>query len=163
VKAGDVLAKISTSSGEINVKAECEGTVSKLLVETGQEIAAGTEVVRITPKESGNLVVLYVPVTDAQSIKSGMEVTFTPVSGESSDAFGEVLVSSTYAASISNMPYVVGTDNGMADLFVQNGPVCAIVCKLNNDLPKNTLVTGKIVTENVAPISKFLTNLKDST
>ena len=184
IKEEDELVALKSGDGsEFTVKATCSGTLTDYVVEVGTKIPSGTEIARFTPEtEQEQLVACYVPVTVAQQLKKDMKVLLYPSSIDSQkyghmeawiDHIGE------YAASTSNMWYVVGMDNLVADQFLSQGPVVLVTCRIKTDMaakngyywsseggkqltvPNGTFVTAKIITDESAPITKLFNGLKE--
>jgi hypothetical protein len=84
-----------------------------------------------------------------------------------------------YAASLSGMAGVIGTGNNLDAAFTQNGAVVTVACELYPDantisgyfwsnekgaevvVTNGSLVTAKIVTEEVAPITKLFAKISE--
>ena len=91
---------------------------------------------------------------------------------------GEALIYSNNNTT-SNMWYVVGADNLIAEQFVANGPVVPVVCRFKTDsstqsglywtsenaedliVSNGTFVSAKIVVDECAPITKLINGLKE--
>ena len=184
LKAGDVIIKVKNSSGEIfDIKIIQDGTLTDTLVQVDSKVYAGAEVARYTPDiQQEQLVICYVPVTMVNQLEQGMKVLLYPY-GIDSQEYGhmeaEISMVGEYAVSASNMWYVTGADNMVADQFLANGPVVAVMCEIKGDsatksqyywssdnaknivLSNGTFVSAKIVTEENAPITKLIRNLKE--
>lgn len=184
VKAGDEIAEMKNSTNkEFSIKATQSGTLSEILVEVDSPVCAGFEVARYTPAiNQDQIVVCYVPLTTAKQLKKDMEVLVYPTSVDSQkyghmecwiESIGE------YAATTSNMWYVVGADNLIAEQFVSNGPVVPVVCRFKTDsstksglywtsknaedltVSNGTFVSAKIVVDECPPITKLINGLKE--
>jgi hypothetical protein len=86
----------------------------------------------------------------------------------------------SYPVNSSNMWYVLGTDNLVADQFLQNGPVVAVICEIKKDsstksgyywtseqgekltISNGAYVSAKIVVSEDKPIEKLLGSIKDT-
>ncbi len=189
-KSGDQIKKdegiltVKSNDGkEYTVKATTDGKISDYLVEVDAKIYSGAEIARYTPNISQDqVVVCYVPVSVAKQLEKDMKVLLYPTSVDSQkyghmeawvDSVGE------YAAATSNMWYVVGADNMVADQFLQQGPVVSVVCRIKTDantdsgfywtsekgkdvtVSNGTFVSAKIITDECAPITKLLNSIKD--
>ena len=77
---GDKVVDIKNSKNEtITVIAQENGYVSEILVENEMQVFQGSELLRVTPAVSEKqVVVLFVPVNDAQKLEAGMKVMVTP-------------------------------------------------------------------------------------
>lgn len=162
VNAGDKIAVISTASGEDrDVISDRSGTVSLVLGQPGDMITGGTELLRLTPADSGvRSVVFYVPATQAQQMKSGMDAVVTISGQQERRLSGKVISVSSGAVSVGNMALVLGADNGMSDVFASQGPVYSVICSFGDDIPETGLVvSGKIILEQSAPINRLLSGL----
>lgn len=184
VKEEEGLAVVKTGDGsEYTVTASDSGTLTDYVVEVGAKVSAGMEIARFTPNtEQEQLVACYVPITIAQQLKEDMKVLLYSSSADSQtyghmegwiDSIGE------YAANTSNMWYVVGADNLMADQFLSQGPVVLVTCRIKTDdgaksgyywssengkqltVSNGTFVTAKIITDESAPITKLFNGLKE--
>lgn len=178
---GDVIARIQNADGVTDITAPADGTLSFCLCEEGMDVYTGYELARYTPATDDELIALcYVPQTQVQSIHSGMEIIINPIGTDEQQnghMEGKVLSVSTHAANINNMAYVLGAENNIAELFVSQGGVSAVVCSIKADkstasgfawsgkngakveIGSGTLFVGKIVTDEYAPITKVFTFL----
>ena len=184
VNAGDIIAKMKNSVGnEIEIKAAEQGVLTDLLITENSKIYAGAEVARYTPSIEGEqVVVCYVPLVLATQIEEEMQVLLYP-SGIDSQKYGHmeavVIHVGDYPASTSNLWYVLGADNLVAEQFVANGPVVAVLCEIELDadtksgfywsskngesltLSNGTYVSAKIVVDECAPITKLIRNIRE--
>lgn len=184
VKKGDTIIKVKSNDGEEHsIKADNNGKITKLLVDVGVELFSGTEIARFTPDLAyDNIVVCFVPLIEAQKITKDMKVLLYPSSVDS-QKYGhmeaEVYSVSEYAVNAGNLKYVLGSDNLVADQFINNGPVISVICKIKTDSSTNsgyywssengklltisngTFMSAKIVVDECAPITKLFNNIKD--
>lgn len=184
ISPGDPIASILTGDGsEVSVEASGSGIVSAALVEAGDPVYAGAELLRYTPQsDAEQLVVCYIPVSAAGQLEKDMDVMVYPASVDS-QRYGhmEAWVESIgdYPVNVNNMWYVLGADNMAADQFLANGPVTAVVCRVRTDsstksgcywtsesggeltVPNGTGVSAVIVTDRCAPITKLIHGLKE--
>ena len=185
---GDTLFRVRSSTGEIkDITAPEDGTMTMLLCSEGDEVMPSTEVypgyeiARYSPSVDGELMALcYVPVTEARNIRSGMEMQISPVGVDTQQCghmTGVVVSVGEYAASVSNMAYVLGADNQLAELFIAAGPVVAVACEIKSDqnssngfhwsnakgktltISNGTLFSAKLITDEYAPITKIFGDL----
>jgi len=142
----------------------------------------GSEVVRITPKVQANqIVVCYVPLAQAKKIERGMTVNVS-LDSLDSQSYGNMVARvvniDAYATSTTGMSSVIGSGNYLDTTFTNGGPVVAVACELypgetqsgyywSNEkgakvaVTNGSLVTAKIVTEEVAPISKLFSKINE--
>ena len=138
VKKGDTIIKVKSNDGEEHsIKADNNGKITKLLVDVGVELFSGTEIARFTPDLAyDNIVVCFVPLIEAQKITKDMKVLLYPSSVDS-QKYGhmeaEVYSVSEYAVNAGNLKYVLGSDNLVADQFINNGPVISVICKIKTE------------------------------
>lgn len=184
VQAGDVTAVIKAGDGtEYQVLAEQAGQITAVLAEAGEEIYPGKELIRYTPQaESAQAAVFYVPTAQAGQLKKDMKVLVSPTSVDSQkygrmEAWIEEV--GAYPAENQNLWYVLGKDNLVAEQFLAEGPVTAVVCRLRTDstssngyywssengkkltLSNGTFVSGTIIISENAPITKLIGSMKD--
>ncbi len=184
IKKDDGILIVKSNDGkEYTVKATSDGKITEYLVEVDAKVYSGAEIARYTPSiGQDQIVVCYVPVSTAKQLKRDMKVLIYPTSVDSQkyghmeawvDTIGE------YAAVTSNMWYVVGADNMVADQFLQQGPVVSVVCRFKTDantdsgfywtsekgkdvtISNGTFVSAKIITDECAPIMKLFNSIKD--
>lgn len=185
VKKGEGIIVIKSADNiEHTIKATDNGKITDYLIDIDSKVYTGTEIARFTPNISQDqVVVCYVPLVTSNQLKKDMKVLLYPTSVDSQkyghmeawiDSIGE------YAAGTSNMSYVLGTDNLVADQFLNDGPVVSVVCRIKTDsstksgfywtsdngkalsVSNGTLVSAKIVTEECAPITKLFNNIKEN-
>lgn len=184
VEKDDVLLVIKSSDGkEHKVKATEDGTVTSVLTAVETSIYVGAEIARYTPKSAADqVVVCYVPLSMAKLLEKDMEVLLYPTSIDTQKyghMEGTVVSVGDYAVATSNMWYVFGADNLVAEQFLANGPVVSVVCKIKTDddtesgfywssdkgadltVSNGTFLSVKIVTDESAPITKLFNNLKE--
>lgn len=184
VAPGDKVASIRLGDGqEKDVLAPGGGTVSSVLAQEGGQALSGDELFRYTP-ETGleQVAVCYVPSGEAASLRPGMKVLlYQTASGQQGGGHieGEVAAVGAFPANLTNMAYVLGSGNQLAEQVAAQGPVTAVACRLREDpsapggyswagakaqsgaLPNGTPLTVKIVTAENAPLAKLLGGLKD--
>lgn len=184
VGKGDDIIKIKSSDGkEYIIEAYGDGIITELLVSYDSEIYSGTEIARFTPDiKQDNVVVCFVPLTEAKQLKKEMNVLLYPLSVDS-QKYGhmeaEIYSVGNYAVNANNLKYVLGSDNLVSEQFTNNGPVVSVICKIKTDSSSNsgyywssengkfltvsngTLMSAKIVIDECAPITKLFNNLKE--
>ena len=183
---GDPFISLVNDGEEKTFASDQVGVVSEVLVKPGDQVTQGTELVRIRPMVSAGqkqVVVCYVPMQNIDKIKRGMEVNISLTSAESNQyghMKGRVTNVDAWASSTNGFTAVLGADNNMAGLFTANGSsVCAVTCELvpdaatasgyywSNEKGRQLTLSGKamcsvkIITEEVAPITKLFSVLKD--
>ena len=131
-------------------------------------------------KESGNIVVCYVPLTEGKSLQLGMETLIAPISVDRQKfghMEGEIVYIDEYITAIDSIRNTLGEDNMLADQFMNGGPVVAVTCKLKTDersdngfywsnrngrnvhLSEGMLLVVNVITQKTAPISKLFHTL----
>ncbi|MBQ6513430.1 MAG: HlyD family efflux transporter periplasmic adaptor subunit [Clostridia bacterium] len=186
-KSNNTVMVLSTATGNETITTDLLGTVTEVLVKPGEAVDNNAEILRVNTQMSSNqkeTVVCYVPVSDMDKIKRGMEVTVSLDSADSKGyghMSGRVINIDTWAASQKAIAAVVGNDNAVANMILGDGKsVCAVACELNIDprsrsgyawsnekgikeaiLSAPQQCTVKIVTERVHPITKLFAQLKD--
>lgn len=181
---GDAVLTYKTGNG--SVKTLCSnhvGTVSETLTKPGDAVVQGSEVIRVSPSVSSDqVVVCYISLQDAKKLARGMNV-YVYLSSAKSQVYGHmearVINIDSYAASSNGMSYVLGSDNNMTSQFLQNGAVVAVTCELYPDpatrsgyywsnekgasleVTNGSLVSAKVITEEIPPISKLFTKIKE--
>lgn len=185
VAKGDELATVKTSDGkEVKILAKESGTISQILVNPEEPyVFTGTELFRFTPDFTNKqIIVCYIPSVYAGQLKTGMKLKLYPTSVDtqkSGHMEAEIASIGEFAADNNNMGYVLGFTNGVAQQFLSQGPVVEVVCKIKEDsstksgfwwssrkgknveLSNGTFVTAKIITDESAPITKLIGNLKE--
>ena len=180
----DPILSYKTGSGEIkSLYADQVGTVSEVMVENGAAVIQGNEAIRISPSVTGNqVVVCYISVSDAKKLDRGMDAQIY-LSSADSQTYGHmearVINIDSYAASSVGMTYVLGSGNNMVESFLSNGAVVAVTCELypdpatksgyywsnpkgaQVDVTNGSLASVKVITEEVAPITKLFSKLKE--
>ena len=181
----DPVATYKTGNGDVKtIYSDQVGTVTEVMVKAADSINQGSEVLRVSPKaSSGQVVVCYVPLSDAKKIERGMEVSISLQSAESQTyghMVGRVINIDSYVSSIKGMNYVLGADNNMAATFQKdNTAVVAVTCELfpdsgtasgyywsnekgtKLDVTNGSLVNAKVIVEEVKPITKLFSKLKE--
>lgn len=180
----DPVLTYQTGSGEVKtLYADQVGTVSEVLVQSDAAVIQGNEAIRISPAVSGaQITVCYVSLDDAKKLDRGMDAQIY-LSAADSQSYGYMVARlvniDSYAASASGMSYVLGSGNNVAERFLANGPVVAVACEFYPDSdtrsgyywsnPKGgqlevrngSLVSVKVITEEVAPITKLFAKLRE--
>lgn len=185
ISVNDKIADVKTPDNKITtITAKYSGTLSTLTAEVGSPVLSGTEVARMSVSSSGTqVVVCYVPLTIAQKFETGMKVLVYPTAVDS-QKYGhmeaEILFVEEYASNASNLAYVLGDGNLVAEQFASNGPVVAIACRLQTDstaksgfywsgttgkdvtVSNGMIVSAEIVVDESAPITKLIGKIKSS-
>lgn len=185
LRIGDPIASYRTGNGDVKtIYSDQVGTVTEVLVKSGDTITQGNEIIRVSPKaNSSQVIVCYVKLSDAKKIERGMQVSVSLSSAES-QTYGHMLARviniDSYVSSSKGMSYVLGTDNNLAATFQKDGAaVVAVTCELypdsstssgyywsnekgsKLDVTNGSLVSAKVVVEEVRPITKLFSKLKE--
>lgn len=184
VHLGDPVMTYRNSSNEIiEVFSDQVGIVSELTVKKGDKFTPGKDIIRVSPVAQGSqIAVCYVPLAKAKKLERGMQVNIT-LDSLDSNSYGNMVARviniDAYATPKAGMSSVIGNDNNLESTFNKDGAVVAVACELYPDadtasgyywsnakgstvLVKNgSLVTAKIVTDEVAPITKLFSKLRD--
>ncbi len=184
IHLGDPVMTFKNAANEVvTVYSDQVGTVAAIVVKKDDTLNPGSEVIRVTPKaNNAQIVVCYVPLAQAKKLERGMEVKVT-LDNLDSSSYGNMVARvvniDAYAASMNGMASVIGSGNNLDSTFTKNGAVVAVACELypdantvsgfywSNDkgagvtVTNGSLVTAKIVTEEVAPITKLFSKLNE--
>lgn len=184
VHLGDPVMTYRNSSNEvITVYSDQVGTVSDLVVKKGDEFTPGKDIIRVTPTvQSSQIAVCYVPLANAKKLERGMQVNIT-LDSLDSNSYGNMVARiiniDAYATPTEAISSVIGSGNNLESTFTKDGAVVAVACELfpssdtlsgyywSNDKGANvsvqngSLITAKIITDEVAPITKLFSKLKD--
>lgn len=184
VHLGDPVMTYRNASNEvITVYSDQVGTVSDLVVKKGDEFTPGKDIIRVTPTvQSSQLVVCYVPLANAKKLERGMQVNIT-LDSLDSNSYGNMVARiiniDAYATPTEAISSVIGSGNNLESTFTKDGAVVAVACELypsadtlsgyywsngkgaNVSVQNGSLVTAKIITDEVAPITKLFSKLKD--
>ena len=127
-------------------------------------------------------VICYVPISSGKKIIPGMEAVICPTTvnqQEYGNMMGEVVAVDPYVTSYEDIAAALGSES-LAQMFSQNGPVMAVICKLRTDdttasgfwwsndngaavvLAEGTIITADIILEEKSPISMLLPFINDS-
>lgn len=160
------------------------GTVANISVNVGDRVTQGSEILRVSPNSnSKQVIVCYLKASDATKVRRGMEA-YIYLTGKDSQTYGHmqarVINVDTHVTSTTGMYDVIGSDNNLASVFTsESSAVVAVTCELYLDeetvsgyywsnekgknlaVPNGALVTAKIITEEIAPITKLFSKLKE--
>lgn len=177
VLKGETVASVQTLTGEIrDLVSEQSGIVSAILCAEEETVYAGQELLRLTPDTLGSrLVIFYVPAAASSQLRPQMKALIYPAgidTGKYGHMEGTIEQIGKYPVETGNLWYVLGTDNGIAEQFLSQGPVTAVLCSVREDtatgsglywsgraggdlmIPNGTFTAGEIVLDEVAPISR---------
>jgi len=181
---GDPVMTYRNSANEIvEVISDQVGTVASLTVKKDDKFTPGKDIVRVTPTSSSHqIVVIYVPLANAKKLERGMQVNIT-LDALDSNSYGHMVARviniDAYATPKEGMSSVIGSDNNLESTFNKDGAVVAVACELYPDtattsgyywsnakgatvsVKNGSLVTAKIITDEVKPITKLFSKLKD--
>ena len=153
-------------------------------IEQNGKMKQGDELLRISPNaNSDQVIVCYVDLADAKKIRRGMQVNVS-LNIKESNTYGHMVARviniDSYAASTEGMNYVLGSNNNVASTFRKdNKAVVTVTCELYPDpntssgyfwsnekggrleVTNGTLVNAKVIVEEVRPITKLFSKLKD--
>lgn len=184
VHLGDPVMTYRNSSNEIvEVFSDQVGIVSELVVKKDDKFTPGKDIIRISPLvRDAQIIVCYVPLSNAKKLERGMQVNVT-LDSLDSNSYGNMVARiiniDAYATPTAGMSSVIGSDNNLASTFNKDGAVIAVACELYPDastasgyywsnakgaaveVKNGSLVTAKIITNEVAPITKLFSKLKD--
>jgi hypothetical protein len=183
VHLGDAILNYQTGNNEIkSIYSDQVGTVSQVLVSNGDSITQGNEVIRVSPTAASNQVaVCYVALAQAKKIERGMtaQIYLDSVDSQSyGHMVARVINIDARAASTTGMGYVLGSDNNLTSIYQKDGAVVAVTCEFypadtesgyywtnkkgeNVSVTNGSSVTVRVVTEEVAPITKLFSKLKE--
>lgn len=184
VHLGDPVMTYRNSSNQIvTVYSDQVGTVSALTVKMDDTFTPGKDVIRVAPvSQAPQMVVCYVPLAQAKRLERGMEVNIT-LDALDSNSYGHMVARvvniDAYPTPREGITSVTGADNYLESAFTKDGAVVAVACELLPDpqtasgyywsnakgssvqVQNGSLVTAKIVTDEVAPITKLFSKLRD--
>lgn len=167
------------SKGEIY--AVSRGEVYDVQITVGKALGKGEEVLSVLENSHGdNLVICYVPLTDAKKIRVGMEAQIYPSTVNRQEC-GHIVATVEYinpfVASTVDMKRHLGSDS-LIQTFAAEGAVVEVHCRMEEDettvsgyhwssekgksvlLTPGTLVTATIVTGEKKPIDLLIPYLK---
>lgn len=177
------LDSYSMLSEGSQIKADVDGIVYSTLVANGSSVGVNSEVARISDKDGddGLQAVYFMDLDNGKNVKVGMSVNIyanTLAKEEYGHMTGTVVSVANYVTSYADLYSRLG-DETLAQTFSKNGSVVEVVCEINEDpdtvsgfewsskkgktaeLTEGTLLTGSVVTENVAPITMLIPKLKE--
>lgn len=181
---GDPVVTLKTMNDEVQtVFSDQVGVVAELTVKSSDEVTPGTEVARVAPIAQGKQVVIcYCPLSQAKKLERGMKVRVS-LDSVDSQSYGymvaRVINIDTYAASTDSMNHVLGSGSNLASTFLSDGAVVAVACEFYPDagtssgyywsnekgakvsVTNGSLVTAKIITEEIAPITKLFSKINE--
>lgn len=181
---GDPVITYRNASNEIvTVYSDQVGTVTALPVKTGDTFTPGKDIIRVSPvSQVSQMIVCYVPLAQAKRLERGMKANMT-LDALDSNSYGNMVARiiniDSYATPKEGMESVIGSGNYLESTFTRDGAVVAVACELYPDqatssgyywsnakgatvnVQNGSLVTAKIVTDEVAPITKLFSKLKD--
>ena len=184
IEKGDVICEIKTAEGKNKkIVADEAGIITHILVSVESQVYAGAEIVRYTPSTyNSQIVICYVPAALAETLKEDMDISLYCTSVDSQKyghMEGTIVKIGEYPVSASNMWFVLGNDNLVANQFLANGPVVAVTCEIKKDsstksgyywtnengenltVSNGSYVSAKVVISEDKPITKLIGILKD--
>lgn len=190
VRAGDelhigtpIMTYRNASNEVLEVCSDQAGTVADVVVKKDDTFTPGKDVIRVSPSVStSQIVVCYVPLANAKKLERGMTVNVT-LDSKDSNSYGHMVARiiniDSYATPAAGMSSVLGSNNNLEAAFNQDGAVIAVACELLPDattssgyywsnskgavvnVENGSLVTAKFVTDEVRPITKLFSKLRD--
>jgi NHLM bacteriocin system secretion protein len=159
-----------------------DGRVSDISVVQGSVVNQGSEILKVQQGDSGDdVVVCYVALNSGKKITEGMEVLVYPTTVNKQE-YGHMSATVTdvdsYVTSTETLRTQLGNDS-LVESFLNNGPVVAVVCKLEEDdstssgyywssskgkdvlVAEGTLVEASVVLEEKAPITMLIPYIKE--
>lgn len=143
----------------------------------------GKDIIRVAPSVKENqIVVCYVPLAKAKKLERGMEanITMDSLDGNSyGNMVARIVNIDAYATPAEGLSSVLGSNNNLESTFNKEGAVVAVACQLASDsttasghywsnakgqgvnVQNGSLITAKIVTDEVKPISKLFSKIMD--
>ncbi len=181
---GDLVMVYRNASNEmVEVYSDQVGIVSSLVVKKDEEFTPGKDVIRVSPiSKAPQIIVCYVPLANARKLERGMQVNVT-LDSLDSNSYGNMVARiiniDAYATPTAGMASVLGSSNNLESTFTKEGAVVAVACELYPDaqtvsghywsntkgagvsVKNGSLVTAKFITDEVAPITKLFSKLRD--
>lgn len=184
IHLGDEIFTYRDSSNSIiTVFSDQVGQVTALVVNKDDKFNPGKDIIRVAPTSyNSQIVVCYVPLASAKKLERGMTVNITLDSLDSNShghMTARIVNIDAYATPNEAMASVLGDNNNLSALFTKDGAVVAVACELYPDpdtvsglywsnpkgaavtVQNGSLVTAKIVTDEMAPITKLFSKLRD--
>lgn len=184
VSEGDVLLTYTSGSmEERELICDQNGVLSLYNQKPGDSFVYGEDIVRLAPEtDSNQVIVCYVPLAYAVSLKEGMKVQISLAAVDSQSlGYMEAHISNidSFASSSAGMAHVVGYGNGLDSMFLANGAVTAVACELTTDnstvsgyawsnkngaevsVSNGSIVSAKIILDEIPPIAKLFSNLQE--
>lgn len=190
VRAGDelhlgdpVLTYRNSSNEVVTVYSDQVGTVTTLVLKKDDKFTPGKDVIRVAPSvKTSQIAVCYVPLAKAKKLERGMQVNVT-LDSLDGNSYGNMVARivniDAYATPTEGLSSVLGSNNNLEATFNKDGAVVAVACELYPDadtasgyywsnkkgagvtVQNGSLVTAKIVTDEVRPISKLFSKIMD--
>ncbi len=173
---------VLNNAAKSEIRATVSGRIYEIDTAVGRAVSRGSEILDLY---YGGLeidpVILYVKLSDARRLKSGMDVYVFPSTvnkQEYGHIEGKISSVSDHAADMTNMVEQLGSQS-LADDFRKAGTVVEVRCTLARDnatasgyswstdkgdkvtLDSGTLVTATVVTEYKRPIDLFIPYIKE--
>lgn len=173
---------VLNNAAKSEIRATVSGRIYEIDTAVGRAVSRGSEILDLY---YGGLeidpVILYVKLSDARKLKSGMDVYVFPSTvnkQEYGHIEGKISSVSDHAADMTNMVEQLGSQS-LADDFRKAGTVVEVRCTLARDnatasgyswstdkgdkvtLDSGTLVTATVVTEYKRPIDLFIPYIKE--
>lgn len=184
IHLGDPVMTYRNASNEIvEVFSDQVGVVSELVLKKDEEFSPGKDIIRVSPIAQANqIAVCYVPLAKAKKLERGMQVNIT-LDSLDSNSYGNMVARiiniDAYATPTTGISSVIGSGNNLEAAFTHEGAVVAVACEFYPDaatqsgyywsnakgaavsVKNGSLVTAKIITDEVAPITKLFSKLRD--
>lgn len=187
VDIGTEIASITQNNrAVVKCYSDQRGYVTEILVANGSAIVQDTELLRFRPyitAEQRHVVVGFIPISDVDKIKRGMDAIVTLSSADVS-TYGHmearVINIDSWVTSNKGIEAIVGTDNNMAAQLLNNGSVSTVVCEIypskgnskngyywsnergnDLDISNRMMCAVKIVTKEERPITKLLSSINE--
>lgn len=184
IHLNDPVLTYTINGSSRTVSSSQVGTVANISVNVGDRVTQGSEVLRISPvTSSSQVIVCYLKASDATKVSRGMNA-YIYLTGKDSQTYGHmqarVINVDTHVTSTTGMYDVIGSSNNLASVFTaDSSALVAVTCELYLDgetasgyywsnekgksltVSNGALVTAKIITEEIAPITKLFSKLKE--
>lgn len=177
VKSGQVVARLETEQGGIDVKAPVAGTIASILERVGGTSAPGQPILTMSSTEEDEVAVSFVPAGAGNNVKPGMRALValaTYPQAQYGTITGTVLEVSTLPVTTDRLDVLMGGNDALVRYFTAQGPMLEVTVQLDRNpaspngynwtigtgpsdaIPVGSLGEVEVIIAEGSPLARFL-------
>lgn len=177
VDAGEVVARLESDGGTVDIEAPVAGTIASILERVGGTTAPGQPILTMSSTEEDEVAVSFVPAGAGNNVKPGMRALValaTYPQAQYGTITGTVLEVSTLPVTTDRLDLLMGGNDALVRYFTAQGPMLEVTVQLDRNpaspngynwtigtgpsdpIPVGSLGEVEVIIAEGSPLARFL-------